>query len=107
MKLETRKCLIAEAPFNTTLGHAAQDALDSDARQRAEIRDLKVRLAAAVRLADKHICRHESRHRGGVIWEICDFCGAKWADDKGGFKPSADAERLDAVADLKNKEWKR
>lgn len=22
--------------------------------------------------------------RGGSIWEICDHCGAKWADDVGG-----------------------
>lgn len=36
----------------------------------------------------KHIeettCTHESTHRGGAIWEICDDCGAKWADDQGG-----------------------
>jgi hypothetical protein len=32
-------------------------------------------------------CQHESTHRGGSIWEICDECGAKWADDEGG-KPA-------------------
>lgn len=32
-------------------------------------------------------CMHEETHRGGAIWEICDLCGAKWADDKGG-KPA-------------------
>jgi hypothetical protein len=29
--------------------------------------------------------------RGGVIWTICDDCGMKWADDRGGFKPHKDA----------------
>ena len=32
-------------------------------------------------------CTHESTHRGGAIWEICDDCGDKWADDRGG-KPA-------------------
>lgn len=76
-------------------------------RQRAEIRDLKARLRTAVMLADKHICRHESRHRGGVIWEICDLCGAKWADDCGGFEENADAARFDAVSDITNKNWRK
>ena len=29
-------------------------------------------------------CFHEYTHRGGAIWEICDDCGEKWADDRGG-----------------------
>ena len=29
-------------------------------------------------------CTHEDTHRGGAIWEICNGCGAKWADDRGG-----------------------
>lgn len=37
-------------------------------------------------------CTHEETHRGGSIWEICDQCGAKWADDEGG-KPD-DAHEL-------------
>ncbi len=32
------------------------------------------------------ICFHENTHRGGVLWTICDDCGQKWADDRGGFK---------------------
>ena len=31
-----------------------------------------------------HLCCHEDTHRGGAIWEICDHCGMKWADDEGG-----------------------
>lgn len=33
---------------------------------------------------ERNTCSHEETHRGGVIWEICDQCGAKWADDEGG-----------------------
>ena len=29
-------------------------------------------------------CLHENTQRGGAIWEICDDCGAQWADDRGG-----------------------
>ena len=75
--------------------------------QRAEIRDLKARLDAALALAGKHICPHEERHRGGVIWEFCDNCDAKWADDEGGFKPNPDAALLEAIADTKNKNWRK
>lgn len=37
--------------------------------------------------AYKETCFHEETYRGGVIWEICDNCGMKWADDEGG-KPA-------------------
>lgn len=33
---------------------------------------------------ERQTCEHEETHRGGAIWEICDSCGAKWADDEGG-----------------------
>lgn len=29
-------------------------------------------------------CQHEETSRGGTIWEICNQCGCKWADDEGG-----------------------
>ena len=29
-------------------------------------------------------CQHDETYRGGTIWEICNSCGAKWADDEGG-----------------------
>ena len=32
---------------------------------------------------ERNICPHEETHRGGQ-WEICDMCGARWADDRGG-----------------------
>jgi len=32
-------------------------------------------------------CEHENTHRGGAIWTICEDCGEKWADDRGGFQP--------------------
>jgi len=33
---------------------------------------------------ERYTCQHEETHRGGFLWEICDCCGAKWADDMGG-----------------------
>ena len=57
-------------------------------RERDEARGQIVQLYSVlnrlVSFADNRICRHEETHRGGLIWEICDFCGAKWADDEGG-----------------------
>lgn len=41
-------------------------------------------LTQLLRWAEKQFCTHEETHRGGAIWEICDSCGAKWADDEGG-----------------------
>ncbi len=40
---------------------------------------------------DRNTCTHEQTSRGGAIWTICDDCGMKWADDRGGFKPHNDA----------------
>lgn len=41
-------------------------------------------LDSVLRIATLNICSHDETHRGGFIWEICDQCGASWADDKGG-----------------------
>ena len=40
-------------------------------------------IAGLVYEVERNICPHEETHRGGQ-WEICDMCGAKWADDRGG-----------------------
>jgi hypothetical protein len=48
-------------------------------------------LRALLNHADRETCVHESTHRGGAIWTICDGCGMKWADDRGGFVPHTDA----------------
>lgn len=54
--------------------------------------------------ADSLVCRHENTHRGGAIWEICDDCGAKWADDRGGKpnfeEPAAIKAAREAIASL-------
>jgi hypothetical protein len=44
-------------------------------------------LKGMVEWAETEICQHEETHRGGAIWEICDGCGKKWADDEGGKPP--------------------
>lgn len=42
-------------------------------------------------------CHHETTHRGGVIWTICDGCGKKWADDEGGFVGYREPEPITAL----------
>jgi ribosomal protein L37AE/L43A len=46
-------------------------------------------LKAVTDYAAKNTCLHEETHRGGAIWEICDQCGMKWADDEGGMPTNA------------------
>ena len=56
-------------------------------------------IAGLVYEVERNICPHEETHRGGQ-WEICDMCGAKWADDRGGkpeFKWPAVVERARAM----------
>jgi hypothetical protein len=50
---------------------------------------LKAHLRKVLDLAMRNYCLHEETHRGGTIWEICDSCGAKWADDEGGMPAKA------------------
>ena len=40
-------------------------------------------IAGLVYEVERNICPHEETHRGGQC-EICDMCGARWADDRGG-----------------------
>lgn len=74
-------------------------------RERDEARGQIVQLYSVlnrlVSFADNQICRHEETHRGGLLWEICDFCGAKWADDKGGKPEFVEPKEIsDAYRDL-------
>ena len=55
--------------------------------------------ALAAVLKNIYVCEHESTHRGGAIWTICDQCGKRWADDEGGFKPDPASKVLDQVSD--------
>jgi len=49
-----------------------------------QIEKLVEALEALVSYAERQTCEHEDTFRGGVLWEICSACGAKWADDDGG-----------------------
>jgi hypothetical protein len=50
-----------------------------------EQRDLAVDALKKLLQRDmRNTCQHEETHRGGVIWEICDSCGASWEDHLGG-----------------------
>lgn len=53
---------------------------------------------------ERNTCTHEETHRGGAIWEVCDSCGARWADDAGGkpgFKWPAVVEKARAILALR------
>lgn len=63
----------------------------------AEAASLRTLLANLVDHVDSTTCQHDSTHRGGVIWTICDDCGKKWADDRGGFVPYTDDQALSAA----------
>ena len=49
-----------------------------------DINRFKKVLSDLIDYANTNTCLHEETHRGGVLWEICDVCGMKWADDEGG-----------------------
>jgi predicted nuclease with TOPRIM domain len=63
------------------LEYAAADELDA---LRAENARLREALKKLLDYSERYTCKHEETHRGGFLWEICDVCGDKWADDMGG-----------------------
>jgi len=62
--------------------------------QNARLRDALKKLLS---YAERNECHHESTHRGGIVWTICDDCGSKWADDEGGFKPYCEPVEITAA----------
>ena len=60
----------------------------------ARVEALKTALTGLLHHAQRQECLHEDTHRGGAIWTICDACGAKWADDEGGFPGYEEPEPL-------------
>lgn len=104
----------SEYPSQWKKADATQDAFDrlvedtavimssnSGAQNVASSQDEWKRLANdLLREIERQTCTHEETHRGGFLWEICDSCGAKWADDEGGkpeFKWSNAVERAHAM----------
>lgn len=69
-----------------------------NAQLKSELQRLSEATDALVGHTDDITCQHESTHRGGTLWEICDECGAKWADDQGG-KPDVDKPKAVAQAE--------
>ena len=53
-------------------------------KYKAENARLREALKRLLDHSERNTCQHEETHRGGFLWEICDGCGAKWADDMGG-----------------------
>jgi hypothetical protein len=62
----------------------AENVLQENAALVKERDELVASLREITDFASRQVCQHEETHRGGSIWEICDSCGEKWADDKGG-----------------------
>lgn len=71
--------------------------------QTSELSVLLSTLRDVTNLADNNICRHEETHRGGFLWEICNTCGAKWADDEGGKLPFVEPPAIIKAYELLNK----
>ncbi|WP_417659954.1 hypothetical protein [Pseudidiomarina sp.] len=69
--------------MNSTLKAAGHIGAELGAAK-AECERLRTALKDLIGLAEDQICQHHNTHRGGAIWEICDDCGMKWADDMGG-----------------------
>lgn len=72
-------------------------AINIVAGERASKLEAKCVLRDLLNHLDANTCLHETTHRGGSIWTICDDCDAKWADDKGGFKPHQDEPAVAAA----------
>lgn len=62
---------------------------------------LVLHLRSVLEYAERETCTHEETHRGGAIWEICDSCGKKWADDEGG-KPDDAHDLPQVLTDARN-----
>ena len=58
--------------------------LDERDGLRGENARLREALKGLLEYSERYTCKHEETHRGGFLWEICDVCGDKWADDMGG-----------------------
>ena len=61
---------------------------------------LRDALTGLLNYALRFVCYHDETHRGGAIWEICDLCGKKWADDEGGkpeFKEPKEISKANAA----------
>jgi len=69
----------------------------SDAPVVTEESDLIKTARSALDDWDRNTCTHESTRRGGTIWTICDDCGRKWDDDRGGFVPYSDPPGISAL----------
>ena len=68
-------------PNSKDLYRGAAAAIENLRADNARLREALKRLLDH---GERNTCQHEETHRGGFLWEICDGCGAKWADDMGG-----------------------
>lgn len=57
------------------------DADKARANSPGTIERLRKALDGLYQHVERNTRPHESTHRGGIAWTICDDCGARWADD--------------------------
>jgi hypothetical protein len=87
-------CLYADYPSK---GNPPDDELEANARLIAAAPELLAALKAVLDRDELNTCQHEDTYRGGAIWEICNQCGSKWADDEGGKPEWKDPAEWDAA----------
>ena len=74
----------AEADAPKAENARLREALGRAYEAHAENARLRGALKRLLDYSERNTCQHDETHRGGFLWEICDGCGAKWADDMGG-----------------------
>lgn len=79
-----REAMAAKDALLFQTQNAAVDLAQQLAKKDAALKACVEALEKLFKRDQQNTCQHESTHRGGAIWEICDDCGAKWADDRGG-----------------------
>jgi len=66
------------------LNQLARDLTARCAALDAQVAEAREVIKAMLSRDTINTCQHDNTHRGGFIWEICEDCGGKWADDMGG-----------------------
>jgi hypothetical protein len=82
---EEFRAIIAQGPAVVMVESRHMIALlDERDGLKAENARMRKSLKGLLDYSERNTCQHEETHRGGFLWEICDVCGDKWADDMGG-----------------------
>lgn len=100
LRAEARAIHKYDKSGNPIESYAIWQAADEIIRLRAEREKMVECLRKLLDHVDRETCTHDETHRGGGIWTICDECGMKWADDRGGFVPYKDPPAVEQARSL-------